>query len=244
MRKLRPAVVSSLPAIAVSIRVHLRSTRHSQRTDGDHDEPATQHVTAWAYPYQPPQSEPPAKTKKPIYKRWWFWVVAVIVVFGVIGSIGGGAKDPAATDAAASSSSPSPAPSSAAPTTTAPTTTAAQATTVAPTTTKAASPPPAPTTPALTTAQKNAVSKAGDYLGYTAFSRSGLIKQLEFDGFSTEDATFAVDKVNPDYNKQAAKKGKDYLGYTSFSHSGLVNQLEFDGFTAEQAEYGASQNGL
>jgi hypothetical protein len=28
-----------------------------------------------------------AEKKKPIYKRWWFWVIAVIIVAGVAGSI-------------------------------------------------------------------------------------------------------------------------------------------------------------
>ncbi|HHX50825.1 MAG TPA: hypothetical protein GX711_05245 [Clostridia bacterium] len=29
------------------------------------------------------------KVKKPIYRRWWFWVITVVVILGVIGSIGG-----------------------------------------------------------------------------------------------------------------------------------------------------------
>lgn len=46
--------------------------------------------------------------------------------------------------------------------------------------------------------QKNAVRKAEDYLDYTSFSRQGLINHLEYDDFSTEDATFAVDSVAVD----------------------------------------------
>jgi Host cell surface-exposed lipoprotein len=92
--------------------------------------------------------------------------------------------------------------------------------------------------------QQNAVRKAKDYLDYTAFSRQGLIKQLEYDNFSTEDAVFAVDSITVDWNEQAAKKAKDYLGYTAFSHSGLINQLEYDGFTPAQAEYGVAAAGL
>lgn len=89
--------------------------------------------------------------------------------------------------------------------------------------------------------QTNAVKKAESYLDYTAFSRSGLIEQLEYEGFSTEDATYAVDKVNPDWNEQAAKKAQDYLDYTSFSLDGLIEQLEYEGFTPEQAQYGADK---
>lgn len=95
-----------------------------------------------------------------------------------------------------------------------------------------------------TVAQQNAAAKAADYLDYTAFSRSELIKQLEFDGFSPADATWGVDKRHADWNEQAAAKAKDYLNYTSFSRSGLIEQLEFDGFTSSQASYGASTTGL
>ena len=95
-----------------------------------------------------------------------------------------------------------------------------------------------------TLSQQNALSKAGDYLGFQSFSRTGLIQQLEFEKFSAGDATWAVDRVKVDWNAEAAKKAKDYLGFTSFSHSGLVDQLTFDGFTPQQAEYGVSAAGL
>jgi len=96
----------------------------------------------------------------------------------------------------------------------------------------------------VTVSQANALKSAKDYLNYSSFSRSGLIEQVEFEGFSASDATWAVDSLNPNWNEQAAGAAKDYLDYTSFSHSGLVDQLEFDGFTAAQAEYGVSQTGL
>jgi hypothetical protein len=91
--------------------------------------------------------------------------------------------------------------------------------------------------------QQNAVRKAKSYLDYTAFSRQGLIDQLEYDDFSTEDATFAVDSITVDWNAQAVKKAKSYLDYTAFSHSGLIDQLEYDGFTPTQAAYGAAGAG-
>jgi len=95
-----------------------------------------------------------------------------------------------------------------------------------------------------TISQQNALRKAADYLDYTAFSRSGLINQLEFEKFSTADATWAADRVNANWNEQAAKKAKDYLDYTSFSRAGLIDQLIFEGFTQAQAEYGATKAGL
>ena len=59
--------------------------------------------------------------------------------------------------------------------------------------------------------------KAETYLEFSAFSRTGLIDQLEFEGFSTEDATFAVDTVTVDWMAQATAKAEDYLEYSAFS---------------------------
>lgn len=92
--------------------------------------------------------------------------------------------------------------------------------------------------------QQNALRSAQGYLNYTAFSRTGLIDQLEYEEFSTDDATWAVDRVTVDWNEQAAKSAKSYLDYTSFSRSGLVDQLIYEGFTPAEAEYGVSQTGL
>lgn len=94
-----------------------------------------------------------------------------------------------------------------------------------------------------TTGEINALEKALSYLNYTSFSRSGLIEQLEFEGFSTEEATYGVDNRGADWNEQAAKKAQSYLDYSSFSRQGLIDQLVFEGFTQEQAEYGVSAVG-
>lgn len=103
--------------------------------------------------------------------------------------------------------------------------------------------PVAPAAPDLTMGQRNAVAKGENYLSFTAFSRSGLIEQLQFEGFDAADAEFAVDTIAPDWNVQAEKKAKTYLDMTSFSREGLVEQLVFEGFTQEQAEHGATANG-
>ncbi|RJW38678.1 hypothetical protein DXC92_18980 [Clostridiales bacterium TF09-2AC] len=99
------------------------------------------------------------------------------------------------------------------------------------------------TTTEITMGMKNALSKSYSYLSYSAFSYSGLVDQLEYEGFSTEEATYAVDNCGADWNEQAAQKAQDYLDYSSFSRSGLIEQLEYEGFTKEQAEYGASAVG-
>ena len=97
---------------------------------------------------------------------------------------------------------------------------------------------------AMTVSQEQAVRKAQEYLEYAAFSRTGLIAQLEYEGFSKKDATFGVDHVDVDWNEQAARKAKSYLEFTSFSRKRLIEQLEFDGFTRKQAEYGVKAVGL
>ncbi|MFI5933876.1 Ltp family lipoprotein [Actinoplanes sp. NPDC051494] len=93
-------------------------------------------------------------------------------------------------------------------------------------------------------AQRNARSMAASYLDYTAFSRSGLIAQLKFEGFSTKLATYGVDKQHANWNKQAARMAQAYLDYTSFSRAGLIAQLKFEGFTTSQAKYGVKKVGL
>lgn len=102
----------------------------------------------------------------------------------------------------------------------------------------------APAEPSETISQKNALKKAKDYLNYSAFSYTGLIEQLEYEKFSTEDATYAVDNCGADWNKQAEKKAADYLEYSSFSRDGLIEQLEYEGFTFEQATHGVDSTGL
>lgn len=103
---------------------------------------------------------------------------------------------------------------------------------------------PAPTLPPETLSQSNASEKAAEYLAFAAFSRSGLIGQLEFEGFSTADATYGVDAVGADWNEQAALKAAEYLDFSSFSRSGLIDQLVFEGFTQAEAEFGVSSTGL
>jgi hypothetical protein len=122
-----------------------------------------------------------------------------------------------------------------------PTTSAAPSTTPSAPATTTPPPPPAPTTPAVSAGQENALRTAQDYLDYTAFSRQGLIEQLQYEGYSVEEATWAVDHLTVDWNQQAAAMAREYLDYSSFSRQGLIDQLEYEGFTPEQAEYGVAQ---
>ena len=98
--------------------------------------------------------------------------------------------------------------------------------------------------PEFTVGQENAISAAESYLDYTAFSKSGLIDQLEYEKYSAADARFAVNHITVDWNEQAAKSAKSYLEYSSFSRQGLIDQLEYEGFTTQQAIYGVNTTGL
>ena len=102
---------------------------------------------------------------------------------------------------------------------------------------------PTPKPDAATMGETNAAKKALSYLKYSAFSREGLIDQLEFEGFTRKEAEYGVAQSGADWNEQAAKKATQYLKYSSFSRSGLIDQLEFEGFTRSQAEYGAKAVG-
>ena len=95
-----------------------------------------------------------------------------------------------------------------------------------------------------TLSQKNAIRQAEGYLDYTAFSESGLIKQLEYGGFSKEDAIFGVKNIKVDWKEQAVKQAESYLDYSSFSRSGLIKQLEYGGHSRENANYAATQVGF
>lgn len=94
-----------------------------------------------------------------------------------------------------------------------------------------------------TLGEQNALDQAFNYLSFMAFSYNGLIQQLEYEGYTTEEATYAADNCGADWNEQAARKAGEYLSTMAFSRQGLIDQLLYEGFTQEQAEYGVSQNG-
>ena len=89
-----------------------------------------------------------------------------------------------------------------------------------------------------TVSQRNAISKAASYLRSSSFSRSGLIGQLQYEGFSIEDSTYGVDNQNANWNAQAVKKAASYLRSSSFSRSGLIDQMIYEGFSSSESVYG------
>lgn len=109
-------------------------------------------------------------------------------------------------------------------------------------------PEPVAETPVVTQNQptlgeRQAIRAAQNYIDFKAFSKSGLIEQLEFEGYSRTEAEYGVDNITVDWNEQAALSAKAYLEYSNFSRTGLIEQLKFEGFTTAQAQYGASAVG-
>ena len=97
--------------------------------------------------------------------------------------------------------------------------------------------------PNATMGERNALGSAIEYLNVMPFSYSGLIEQLEYEGYSNSEATYAADNCGADWYEQAVLAAKGYLDAMSFSRQGLIEQLEFEGFTHDQAVYGVEQNG-
>lgn len=104
--------------------------------------------------------------------------------------------------------------------------------------------PYVPGLPLSPASQENAVRAAQEHLAVEAYSRKSLIDQLVYENYSAEDATYAVDSLNTDWNQQAVKSAKGHLGVEAYSRGGLIDQLVYEGFTPAQAEYGVSATGL
>ena len=96
----------------------------------------------------------------------------------------------------------------------------------------------------ITSGMRNALRAAKNYLSLMPFSYDGLIKQLEYEEYTHEEATYAAENCGADWYAQAAKAAKNYLDLMPFSRNGLIDQLEYEGYTSEQAAYAADQNGL
>ncbi len=202
-----------------------------------------------------PPGTPQSQPAKPWWKKRWGIALIVVAALFVIGSISnlsaggsGDAASPSPTGVAEVSEAPAETEEPTASEEPAPEATTSPEATPDPTpeptaeATQAPDPIPAPKpTPALTASQRNAIAKAQDYLDYTSFSRSGLIDQLVYEGFTKTVSTFAVDSLKVNWKEQSYLKAQDYLEYSSFSLPSLIDQLEYEGFTKAQAKYGATK---
>ncbi len=94
-----------------------------------------------------------------------------------------------------------------------------------------------------TVGQKNALKKAESYSKTMHMSKSGIYKQLTSEygeGFTAEEAQYAIDNIVVDWNANALEKAKSYQTTMNMSKSRIYEQLTSEygeGFTAEEAQY-------
>lgn len=89
-----------------------------------------------------------------------------------------------------------------------------------------------------TLGEQNALKSAKSYMNYSSFSRQGLIEQLEYEGYTHEEAVFGADNGQFDWKEAAAQSAQSYMKYSGFSYQGLLDQLLYEGYTQEEAIYG------
>lgn len=92
----------------------------------------------------------------------------------------------------------------------------------------------------VTNGMLNALKQAKSYLSFTPFSRSGLVDQLVYHGYTRDEAIYAVNTCGADWEEQAALKAASYLSHSAFSKKELIEQLEYEGFTHAQAVHGVN----
>lgn len=95
-----------------------------------------------------------------------------------------------------------------------------------------------------TSSQNAALEMAKDYLAALNFSKSALIEQLEYEGYSEEDANYAADNVSVDWDEQAYETAQNYLKLFTFDAWDLEEQLMHDGYTEVQARNAVEKCGL
>ena len=95
----------------------------------------------------------------------------------------------------------------------------------------------------LTLGQENALRSAKQYIAVMDFSYTGLVEQLEYEGYSHDDAVYGADNCGADWMAEAAGNAKSYMDVMSFSRQGLLDQLLYEGYTQEQAEHGVASVG-
>ena len=160
----------------------------------------------------------PKKVKKPIFKRWWFWLIAIIVVAGIAGGSQSGNDTP--THQGSVFQGPE-------------NNTVGQEP-------EATQEPEAPSVPQE---YLNALAKAQFYSDNMHMSKKGLFDQLTSEygeGFPPEAAQYAVDNVQADFNQNALEKAKTYYYNMNMSKQAVWDQLTSaygEQFTHDQADY-------
>lgn len=173
-----------------------------------------------------------AKNGKPIYKKWWFWVILIVIICG----IGGTNKDsPSKALVAPPSHVTEPLQNSVSNGT-------SQENTQSPSS-KVAEPKSEQEIEKIPTEYKSALKKAKTYSDMMHMSKASIYDQLTSDygeRFSAEAAQYAMDNLEADWKNNALKKAKTYSDTMHMSKAGIYDQLisEYgEKFTSEEAQY-------
>lgn len=164
---------------------------------------------------------------KKIIKWGLIGFVALVVITGIAGVGGSSETEPAKDDTASETKKDEP-------------TKKAEKAKPAKQVKKAKPEPTEEPEPEISAGQERALAAAENYLDIIPQSQKALAEQLEFDGFSKADATWAAANVEADWNEQATEAAENYLDIMPQSKDALIGQLEFDGFTPAQAQHGAN----
>ena len=163
-----------------------------------------------------------AKNKKPIYKRVWFWVIAIIIVIGATG--GSGTDDSKEINSGNIESEQE-----------------VSQNNIENTTAKNKSENKVEDN--IPTEYKSALRKAKLYADTMNMSKAGLYDQLTSEygeKFTVEAAQYAIDNITVDWKENALKKAKLYQETMSMSPAAIYDQLTSEygeKFTAEEAQY-------
>ncbi|WEV56171.1 Ltp family lipoprotein [Ligilactobacillus acidipiscis] len=154
------------------------------------------------------------KEKKPFYKRVWFWILVIVVVFIGVGSMGGGSDDKAGDSTKTEQKSD-----------------------------KTNSSKQSSSEAKVPAEYKAAMRKGQTYADTMNMSKAGIYDQLtsqDGEGFPAKAAQYAVDNIKADYNKNALKKAKSYRDDQDMSNDAIHDQLTSDAgekFTSQEADY-------
>ena len=163
-----------------------------------------------------------AKNKKPIYKRVWFWIIAIIIVIGATG--GSGTDDSKEINSGNIESEQEVSQNNSENTT-------------------AENKSENKVEDNIPTEYKSALRKAKIYADTMNMSKTGIYDQLTSEygeKFTVEAAQYAIDNITVDWKENALKKAKSYQETMSMSPAAIYDQLisEYgEKFTAEEAQY-------
>ena len=101
-------------------------------------------------------------------------------------------------------------------------------------------PTPEPTTPGeiITQARDFARSRASELNSQEIHSVTSLEYALVSEGISREDARWAADSLDVDWNQNAVRAVRELDRVTTNSRAGMLRDLKARGFTQEEAHYG------